>query len=176
MRLRVLKLRPLKQSDAEQMLEWMNDKSVVEKLQGNFMEKTLEDCRKFIENSRNEHNIHLAIADDKDNYMGTVSLKHITPFSAEFAIAIRKEAMGKGFSKWAMKEILNKALLDYKVEYVYWCVAEDNERAIKFYDKNGYKRVEPADIEITGEYTRQQIDAYIWYRFDLSMYDLSHKK
>lgn len=36
--------------------------------------------------------------------MGTVSLKHIRDNSAEFAIAIRSVAMGKGISSEAMKK------------------------------------------------------------------------
>ena len=38
--------------------------------------------------------------------MGTVSLKHIKNNTAEFAIAIRKIAMGYGFASYAMNEII----------------------------------------------------------------------
>ena len=70
------------------MLEWMHDENVVEKLRGNFKEKTLEDAEKFILASMNKkENIHLAIVSDEDEYMGTVSLKSIdrSNNSAEFA-------------------------------------------------------------------------------------------
>ena len=58
------------------MMEWMHDASVVEFMQANFKEKTLEDCERFIAQSLEDfENLHLAIANDEDEYMGTVSLK-----------------------------------------------------------------------------------------------------
>ena len=54
----------------------------------------------------------------------------------------------------------------YGVRYVYWCVAKDNTRAIRFYDKNGYPRVSAKEISITGGYTKEQIDSYIWYKVE----------
>ena len=41
-------LRKLEQKDAEFMLEWMHDSSVVGNLKNNFETKTIEDCRSFI--------------------------------------------------------------------------------------------------------------------------------
>lgn len=37
--------------------------------------------------------------------MGTVSLKKIQNGVAEFGIVVRKQAMGKGYSKYGMDEI-----------------------------------------------------------------------
>jgi diamine N-acetyltransferase len=160
----VMFLRNLRLDDAVHMLEWMHDDFVVEKLQANFAAKTLSDCESFIENSIDEKNIHLAIVDDEDNYMGTVSLKHITDTTAEFAITVGRTAMGKGYSKWAMEQMITKAFDEYKIKNVYWCVARDNVRAIRFYDKNNYPRVNASDIRIAGGYTQEQIDTYIWYQ------------
>ena len=51
------------------MLEWMHDESVVDKLKGNFIEKTLADAESFIMASANkDKNIHLAIVSDEDEY------------------------------------------------------------------------------------------------------------
>ena len=47
--------------------------------------------------------LHLAIASDSDEYMGMVSLKHIEDGLAEFAITVRTEAMGKGYSWFGME-------------------------------------------------------------------------
>ena len=72
-----MRLRNLELKDAPLMLEWMHDESVVGKLKGNFIEKTLADAESFILASANKkENIHLAIVSDEDEYMGTVSLKH----------------------------------------------------------------------------------------------------
>lgn len=74
-----MKIRKLELKDGRGMLSWMHDKEVVKDLCVNFADKTIEDCRDFIlENRDNKFNIHMAIADDLDNYVGTVSLKHVT--------------------------------------------------------------------------------------------------
>ena len=136
-----MRLRELKLKDAPLMLEWMHDESVVEKLRGNFNEKTIEDCESFICSSENKENdIHLAIVSDEDEYMGTVSLKSIDRVnnSAEFAIIVRKSAMGRGYSWYGMEEIMRLAFEKYDLESVYWCVSKENKRAIRFYDKHNF--------------------------------------
>ncbi|WP_035773910.1 GNAT family N-acetyltransferase, partial [Butyrivibrio sp. VCD2006] len=159
-----MKLRHLEIKDAELMLEWMHDSFVVSKLQTDFTTKTIDDCIAFIQSSCTNENLHLAIVDEEDTYMGTVSLKHITDSEAEFAITIRKIAMGKGYSIWAMDQMLQKAFDEYGLKAVYWCVAEDNLRALRFYDKHGFLRVPAKEINISGGYTREQIESYIWYQ------------
>lgn len=134
-----MRLRDLKFKDAPFMLEWMHDDSVVEKLRGKFKEKKIDDCLQFIKDSEDKTNdIHLAIANDEDEYMGTVSLKFIENGSAEFAITVRKSAMGKGYSWYGMEEIIKKAFNEYGLESVYWCVSRDNKRAVRFYDKHNF--------------------------------------
>lgn len=165
-----MKLRKLEQKDAPFMLEWMHDESVVEYLQADFAHKTLEDCRSFIEAAQDTtKNMHLAITDDNDEYMGTVSLKNIENGSAEFAITIRKVAMGNGYSKYGMKEIIRIGLEELELNRIYWCVSPENIRACRFYDKNGYKQMKLTDYEksrlITGGgYSPEQISRYKWYQ------------
>lgn len=144
-------LRELKQKDAPLMLEWMHDPSVVENLQTDFGSKTIEDCERFIENSQvDNHNVHFAIADEADEYQGTVSLKHIDNGSAEFAITIRASAMGRGISSVAMSQIIQYGFKEKGLNSIYWCVSPENKRAVRFYDKNGYHRVSPAALNIGG--------------------------
>ena len=134
-----MRLRNLELKDAPLMLEWMHDESVVGKLKGNFIEKTLADAESFILASANkEENIHLAIVSNEDEYMGTVSLKNVENGSAEFAITVRKSAMGRGYSWYGMEEIIRLAFEKYGLESVYWCVSRENERAVRFYDKHNF--------------------------------------
>ena len=115
-----MRLRKLELKDAPLMLEWMHDETVVKDMQADFSSKTLEDCNHFILSSKDTRkNLHLAIVDENDEYMGTVSLKNIEEDKAEFAIPVRKY------------------------------VDKNNQRAIKFSDKNGYQRISP---EIIGGY------------------------
>lgn len=159
-----MKLRKLEIKDAPLMLEWMHDKSVVEDLRTNFLSKTIEDCENFIKNSWNDkNNWNVAITDEEDTYMGTISLKNIKEDSAEFGITIRACAMGKGYSIWAMKEILNIGFQEKNLKKIYWCVSPDNKRAVRFYDKNGFRRVDAKVLDMIEGYTQEQIDAYVWY-------------
>ena len=89
-----MRLRKLELKDAPLMLEWMHDKSVVEDLRTNFLTKTMEDCENFIKCSWDDkNNWNVAIVDEDDIYMGTVSLKNIKGKSAEFGITVRACAM-----------------------------------------------------------------------------------
>lgn len=136
----MIKLRRLLAKDAPMMLEWMHDAEIIQHLQTDFQSKTITDCIAFIDDSQdNLNSVHLAVTND-DEYMGTVSLRNIIDKTAEFAITMRKKALGKGYSAFAMQEIMKMAFEDMKLECIYWCVSPSNQRAIRFYDKNGYQR------------------------------------
>lgn len=144
------------------MLSWMHDKNIVENLKGDFASKTIDDCEEFIRSSwLDEINIHYAIASDEDEYMGTVSLKHIKNYSAEFAITIRSEAMTKGYSWFGMETILEKAFSEHDLESVYWCVSRKNKRAIRFYEKHNFKEALDIPEEIRLRY--QGMEDLKWY-------------
>lgn len=161
-----MQLRPLSEKDAPLMLEWMHDESVVYHLSTNFQAKTLADCQRFIAAAANDpHNVNLAVADDSDTYMGTVSLKHLDTEkkTAEFAITVRACAMGKGYSQFGMAEILKRGISQYGLETIYWCVSQKNLRAVRFYDKCGYTRTEQVPDTIRSAYTPEQLADFIWY-------------
>jgi len=159
-----MRLRSLELKDANLMLEWMHDDSVVHHLQSNFIEKTIDDCIAFINSAGvTEKNLHLAIVDDNDEYMGTVSLKNISDNMAEFAITLRTVAMGGGYSKYGMERILEKGFDDLHLREIYWCVSPNNNRAVHFYEKCGYSHTDPMIIRGDLGYNKEQISNYIWY-------------
>lgn len=160
-----MKLRKLKPDDAPLMLEWMHDPTVVERLNTNFAAKTLEDCRAFIDSAQNcREDLHLAIVDDSDTYMGTVSLKHMESGTAEFAITVRRAAMGKGYSAYGMKTILSYGIQELGLKAIYWCVSPENKRAVRFYDKNQYQCTNQIPDTIANRYHQ----ALIWYVYGQS--------
>ncbi|MBR1571652.1 MAG: GNAT family N-acetyltransferase [Lachnospiraceae bacterium] len=159
-----MRMRRLEEKDAPFMLEWMHDESVVEYLSANFAAKTIDDCKAFIESSYTDTDVNMAVVNDDDEYMGTVSLKHIQDKTAEFAITFRKCAMGQGYSTYGIKKIIEYGLEELGLESVYWCVSPDNARAVRFYDKNGYNRVDSAILNIVGDYSPEQIEYFIWYQ------------
>ena len=159
-----MRLRDLELKDAPLMLEWMHDESVVEKLRGNFKEKTLKDAEAFITMSANkEKDIHLAIVSDEDEYMGTVSLKSVDREnnSDEFAITVRNSAMGRGYSWYGMEEIISLAFEKYGLENVYWCVSRNNERAVRFYDKHNFHEAFDIPQAVLERY--KGMDNLKWY-------------
>lgn len=152
-------LRKLKLKDAPLMLSWMHDESVVENLHANFLSKTLKDCQEFILDSQKmDEAAHYAIASDEDEYMGTVSLKCIDreTLSAEFAITVRKEAMGRGYSWFGMESIIEKAFSEFNLESVYWCVSKDNLRAVRFYDKHNFHEAVDIPNKILARYENSE--------------------
>lgn len=164
-----MKLRNLENKDAAFMLEWMHDTSVIKYMRSDFINKTKNDCLEFIKNSNQSNiDIHKAIVDNNDEYLGSVSLKNICNKSAEFAIIIRKKTMGKGVASFAMKEIISFGFQILKLEYIYWCVNYKNIRAIKFYDKLGYKKVlfdtNLKSRVIGGGYSSKEFNNFIWYQ------------
>lgn len=147
-RVQKVHLRKFKKEDASLMLEWMHDDSVVHDMRADFSNKILEDCKSFIQSANSEIEkgkkasfIHLAVVDNTDEYLGTVSLKDIDGDSAEFAITMRKSAMGKGYAREGMEQIIEYGFNGpMNLNTIYWCVREQNMRAVRFYDKNGYRR------------------------------------
>ena len=156
-------LRNLETRDVPFMLEWMHDPKMTEFLNGRFAEKTPEDAEDFILHSRDGENLHLAIASDSDEYMGTVSLKHIDREnqSAEFAISVRASASGRGYAWFGMKTMLEKGFQDMGLESIYWCVGRDNARAIRFYDKHNFHEAVDILPSVLARY-RDGRD-YKWY-------------
>lgn len=135
-------LRKLEPRDAEPMLAWMHDPETVGLLKTDFMNKTTADCLAFIEAARDESkNLHRAVANDTDRYLGTVSLKGIDQKrkTAEFAITVGPEGRGTGAAAFAMAEMLQTAFEKLGLETVYWYVNRENRRAIRFYEKQGFQ-------------------------------------
>lgn len=164
-----MRLRKLELKDAPYMLEWMHDASVVEFLQGRFMEKTIDDCVTFINVSQDScSDCHLAIVDEKDEYMGTVSLKHISKNKeyAEFAIVVRRKAMGKGYSLFGMNEILKLGIHKLGLSRIFWCVNPNNKRAVGFYHKNKHRKTINIPEILLNEYSDEMQKSLLWFVYE----------
>lgn len=137
-------LRELKEKDIDGMLEWMHDPEIQKYFHVTMTERTREDVQQFIKsavaNPIEGKDIHYAIADDDDEYLGTISLKHVDLISlnAEYAISLRKCAQGKGIAAWATKEILKIAFEEFLLHRIYLNVLSDNQKAIRLYEKCGF--------------------------------------
>lgn len=156
-------LRQLQPGDAPFMLEWMHDLEIVQYMGKNFGEKDLNDCLQFIDAAKSDsQNLHYAVVDENGRYMGTVSLKHLglVPNTAEFAITLRRCAMGKGYAQYAISKIFEYGSEKYGIKQVLWCVKAENARAIHFYDKRGYPKADCIPVCYSELYLD---DTLIWY-------------
>lgn len=138
-------LRKLEKKDAAGMLEWMHDKEIQQNFRTNMLSRDYGDAFSFIENAlvkpENGKDIHYAIVDDKDEYLGTISLKNfdLRAGKAEYAICLRRKAQGKGIARTATNQLLKKAFEEFGLERVYLNVLADNEKAIHLYEKCGFR-------------------------------------
>lgn len=138
------------------MLEWMHDDSVNCNFRFPFAQMTLEKVEAFIENSYSEETQNFAFVDEKDEYLGTISLKHISKEdkNAEYAVVTRKAAQGTGAARQATMDILKYAFEELGLHKVYLNVLEENSRAYHFYEKCGfvYEGLAVDHVCINGEY------------------------
>lgn len=123
------------------MLNWMKDKEINKNFRFNAEDQTIETVQKFIKLAQSDsHNKHFAIADENDEYQGTVSLKDIDldNLKAEYAICLRKCAQGKGTAQFATKAILDYGFNEIGLNRIYLNVLSENIRANRFYQKFGF--------------------------------------
>lgn len=147
-----MKLRELRLEDAPLMLEWMSDAELTSGFHTDYSSITLPEAEAFIKDaqtSRSEK--HYAIANDEDEYMGTVSLRNIDKVQgvAEFVIVVRRLALSKGYALHGMIEALDIAFDCLGLNSVYWRVRSSNTRALHFFRKHGFNTLDqdvPANI------------------------------
>lgn len=133
-------IRELRKGDAAGMLEWMTDPEISACFRYDASKITLASCQKFIKTANDNPNYrHLAITNNKDEYLGTVSLKNIdfTEGSAEFAIGTRRNVHGIGTDATILA--LKVAFGELNLKKVYLNVYSENTRAQKCYLKVGFQ-------------------------------------
>ena len=134
-------LRSLCEADVPGMLSWMHDPATARLFARDFMATTEGEARSFVRASwADPSNVHLAVADGRDAYRGTVSLKDVDAAAgtAEFAIAMAVDARGTGAALAGTRALLGLAFGGLGLREVWLCVRASNLRAIRFYEKVGF--------------------------------------
>ena len=159
-----IKLRKLEVKDATLMLEWMHDKEVTHYLKLDGSNATMDSVLAFIESASKctTENLHYAIADENDVYLGTISLKNLDKdkSEAELAIVLHRNSMGKGVATMGIQQLLAIAFQDLKLKKVYLNVLQENNRAVNLYKKLGFKYTHTTEIDFHGEL--KKLD---WYEY-----------
>lgn len=135
-------LRSLEIRDAKAMYETMCDTNVNAYMNIDGSKSSIENCENFIKNANANSNYkHFAIADEDDNWVGTISLKNIDRVvkQAEYAIITSSSVHGKGYAAKATKDLLDYAFNNLNLNRIYLDVLKDNVRANKFYVKCGFR-------------------------------------
>lgn len=160
-----INLRDLKISDIDYMREFVENDEISKNFVFTRYPYSKEKMISFIKSSwEDKKNVHYAITDENDNYIGTVSLKNINYIdkNAEYAIVIRKKYWGQKIALKATDKILFYGFNTLNLEKIYLNVLSNNVRAINFYEKYGFKKegVFKNHIYYFGKYVDM-----IWYAF-----------
>lgn len=152
-----MNLRKLNVKDIPLMLEWMKDVDISRQFRADFSHYTEDKVRHFIEQAQDfTSHRHYAIVDEKDEYLGTISLKEIDTINmkAEYAIVLRRIAIGTSIARDATHQILKIAFNELMLNKVYLNVLSNNHRANRFYLKFGFKfeGTFRQDIKIENEF------------------------
>ena len=177
----MINLRELQEKDAPLMLEWMHDPEIQKCFQRDMIAMSLQDAENFCRLSKTGQKLeegqcyHYAIVNEYDEYIGTISLKNINlkAKSAEYAISIRRQAQGKGIAKEATYLILKKGFNELGLHRIYLHVLANNERALKFYEKVGFKYEGEfrEHMFLEGEYISLKWYAMLKNEFDEKYFD-----
>lgn len=165
-----MNLRPLSGKDIPGILEWMQDPELNCYFRFNPDEVSVDSVADFVASSYSKENKHYAVVDDQDVYLGTISLKNISPGdrNAEYAVSLRKKAIGTGAAEFATRELLRIAFMELGLNKVYLNVLAENVRAIRFYQKMGFEfEGEFAEhIQVQGQFRNIR-----WYGIRRKQYD-----
>ncbi|MBQ3668145.1 MAG: GNAT family N-acetyltransferase [Clostridia bacterium] len=141
-----VRLRELRQSDLEPMLEWMNDPETVKYLGSGFIRgRSAESVRYEIELrlSGDVRGERYVIEDaETGEYLGQCDLLLPDDFArtVEVAVVIKKSAWGRGAAKKAMEKLLKRAFLELDYRRVYLLCVDKNLRALSMYEHLGFTR------------------------------------
>jgi [ribosomal protein S5]-alanine N-acetyltransferase len=137
-------LRPLEREDAPQLVSWFNDPEVSHNLLA-YRPMTRRAEEEFLDKLYgHDFDVSLGIVvKETDRLIGVCGFKNTDPRNrhTEFGIAIgEKGEWGKGHGTEATRLLLQHAFETLNLNRVGLYVVEFNERAIRSYDKVGFRR------------------------------------
>jgi diamine N-acetyltransferase len=141
----MIKLREIEKDDLQHINAWRHHREVIDCLGCNYhyISEVIDEqwYQHYLKNR--DKNVRLSIIDESNNLLiGNVYLTNIHWInrSSEFSIAIgNPDYWSKGIGEEVTRHVLNHAFCDLNLNRVYLYVLETNLRAIKLYEKVGFK-------------------------------------
>lgn len=135
-------LSPIDVNDAERYTEWLNDQEVVSYLPFNHFALSLNSEKDFLANLVKDHNY--AIVDLETNQLiGNVGVNNYDAVyqSGEIGIFIGdKKFWNRGYGTEAMRLLIAYCFDKLNLHSISLCVHQSNIRALKCYEKIGFKK------------------------------------
>ena len=154
-------LREICQNDLNTINKWRNNSELIASLESPFRYINFETDKNWFENYMHNrtNNVRCIICsgDNHDDIIGSIGLLNIDPINkkADFYLMIGdKKNQGKGIGHQATMQIIQHAFLNLNLNRVQLTVLENNERAIKLYEKVGFKKegIQRQSVYKNGKY------------------------
>ncbi len=157
---KLVRIRAVEQSDVANAWEWVNNPEITRflSMSGQLISRTSEtELMERLSLGDDPFNRVFSIETLTGDYIGSCGLHSIDPINrhAELGIVIGKpEYLGKGYGSDAMQVLLRTAFHVLNLNKVYLMVISGNTRAIRSYQKCGFKEVVryPHHCYIDGEW------------------------
>ena len=135
-------LSPMNIEDAEVLAKWLNDPKITKYLSVHNSLVSLSGEKAYIEEfSKREFHLSI-IKKENDTVIGNIALDKLDykNGSAELGIFIGdEENLGKGYGSEAISLLTNYGFKELRLHTIYLKVLSNNPRAIKAYEKCGFK-------------------------------------
>lgn len=138
-------LRPVEESDVDDILKWVNDKDIVGNL-ATFAGKPLtrEEEVAWVRKVRtsNDERVFTVLRASDSHYLGQVGLHQIfwrSKVARAAAILSAREEMGKGYGSAAIASLLDIAFKELGLHKVWLMVFEKNERSRRTWQRLGFR-------------------------------------
>lgn len=136
-------LRSVLPSDFAHIVTWTTDEQVGHFAEDDGYPETLEQCEEWYQQLLSNRYNQVFIILLNDHPIGDIELDHIAWRSGDAELRIRiglPEHWGKGLGTDAVRTLLNYAFDDLNLKRIYLRVAKKNPRAIRCYQKVGFKK------------------------------------
>ncbi|MDI6917337.1 MAG: GNAT family protein [Thermoplasmatales archaeon] len=136
-------LRALEKDDLDRCLKWINDMDVVKLAGPPRFPKSKAEEEKWFEKTINDDKNRVLAIDANGKHIGNVGLHNIDFRNRNAMLGImigEKKYWNKGYGSDAVKTLVSLAFNELNLHKIYLHVFPSNKRALKCYEKCGFKK------------------------------------